>query len=92
MKKTLFLVTTHGLCIWAETVLWQKPFNMPVPVLMFAIGLVWAIVIILSIYHAFEIYSWWNAPSPDFHEIIRQDELRRQLEQERLYANQWVDP
>ncbi len=90
--KTFFLLALHVFCIWAEAVLWQKPFDMPVPAFMTVIGLVWLIAIVLSFYHAYEIWRWLNTPSPDIAEIIRQDQERRRLELERMYANQWVDP
>lgn len=90
--KTVLLLALHGLCLWAEYVLWHQPFNMPVPVFISVIGLLWLIVIVLSYFHALHILAWMNAPSPDLAELIRQDDDRRKLEMNRLSsANPWVD-
>ena len=90
--KTAFLLLLHFLCIVAEIFLWQRPLNMPVPLLIVGIALVWIGVFILSRHHANAILRWMDKPSPGIQEIILEDQRRLELERDRMYAvSPWYD-
>lgn len=92
MVRFLIVCMLHVACVCAEVHLWHQKQNMPVPELIFLIGILWLGSGLLVVSHVVAFVRWWSQPPQDVHALVQADEASRRKEMVQFLAPRKEEP